>query len=146
MKIRRAAATEIIVRAVIRRDDEILLARQHDTAWSFLPGGHVEPGEPVEATLVRELAEEPGTHATVIGFVGVVEHGYVQDGIAHHELNLVFEVAIAGGEPVSQEDHLTFHWLPLDQLADTDVRPNSLKNALLTASDDDTPFWRPWTG
>jgi hypothetical protein len=24
---------------------------------------------------------------------------------------------------VSQEDHLEFHWLPFDQLADTDVRP-----------------------
>lgn len=38
-------------------------------------------------------------------------------------LNLVFEVAITDAEPLSQEDHLEFHWLPLDQLADTDVRP-----------------------
>jgi 8-oxo-dGTP pyrophosphatase MutT (NUDIX family) len=135
------AATEIIARAVIRRDDQILLARQRTKAWSFLPGGHVEPGERVEMALVRELAEELGTEAKVAGFVGVVEHGYVEDDVTHHELNLVFEVAIATDEPVSQEDHLTFHWLPLDQLGDSDVRPGSLKAALLAAGEDRTPFW-----
>jgi 8-oxo-dGTP diphosphatase len=141
-----AATTEIIARAVIRRDDQILLARQRTKSWSFLPGGHVEPGERVEVALARELSEELGTEAKVAGFVGVVEHGYVEDDVTHHELNLVFEVAIANDEPVSQEDHLIFHWLPLDQLADTDVRPGSLKNALMAAGDDRTPFWHAWSG
>jgi 8-oxo-dGTP diphosphatase len=141
-----AATTEIIARAVIRRDDQILLARQRTKSWSFLPGGHVEPGERVEVALVRELAEELGTEAKISGFVGVVEHGYIEDDVTHHELNLVFEVAIANGEPVSQEDHLTFHWQPLDHLADTDVRPGSLKTALLAAGDDRTPFWHAWNG
>ena len=58
----------------------------------------------------------------------------------------MFEVAIASGNPASREDHLTFHWLPLGQLADTDVRPGSLKTALLVAGDDRTPFWRAWNG
>jgi 8-oxo-dGTP pyrophosphatase MutT (NUDIX family) len=137
-----ATSTEIIARAVVRRAGRLLLVRERTTAWSFLPGGHVEPGERVEAALVRELAEELGTGSSITGFVGVVEHGYVADGIAHHELNLVFEVTIASSDPVSQEDHLTFHWLPLDQLADADIRPATLKAALLAAP---TPFWRPWT-
>jgi 8-oxo-dGTP diphosphatase len=141
-----AATTEIIARAVIRRDDQILLARQLTKKWSFLPGGHVEPGERIELALVRELSEELGTDAKITGFVGLVEHGYVEDDVTHHELNLVFEVALASGEPVSQEDHLIFNWLPLDQLADADVRPGSLKNALLAAGDDRTPFWHAWNG
>lgn len=141
-----AATTEIIARAVVRRDDQILLARQRAKKWSFLPGGHVEPGERVEAALVRELAEELGTEAKIAGFVGAVEHGYVEDGVTHHEINLVFEVTIADGEPVSQEDHLTFHWLALDQLADADVRPGSLKDALVAAGEDATPFWHAWNG
>lgn len=141
-----AATTEIIARAVIRRDGQVLLARQRTKSWSFLPGGHVEPGERVEVALVRELVEELGTEAKIAGFGGVVEHGYIEDDITHHELNLVFEVAIADTEPVSQENHLEFHWLPLDQLADTDVRPGALKNALLSAGDDRIPFWHGWTG
>jgi len=90
--------------------------------------------------------KELGTDAKIAGFVGVVEHGYVEDDITHHELNLVFEIAIADTEPASQEDHLEFHWLPLDQLADTDVRPGSLKNALVAAGDGRTRFWHGWNG
>ncbi|MGH4012672.1 MAG: NUDIX domain-containing protein [Pseudonocardiaceae bacterium] len=141
-----AAFTEIIARAVIRRCGELLLARQRSTSWSFLPGGHVEPGEPVEVALIREIAEELGAEAEIAGFVGVVEYGYVEDGAAHHELNLVFDVAIPDTELVSQEDHLEFRWLPLDHLADTDVRPGPLKHALLAATNDRTPFWHGWKG
>lgn len=141
-----AATTEIIARAVVRRGDQLLLARQRNKSWSFLPGGHVEPGESVEAALVRELAEELGSDATVNDFVGAVEHGYTEDGTTHHEINFVFEVALDSAEPTSQEDHLEFRWLPLDQLDGTDVRPTALKNALVAADDDHAPFWNGWNG
>ncbi|MBH0778466.1 NUDIX domain-containing protein [Nocardia bovistercoris] len=141
-----ADSTEIIARAVIRRDGSLLLARQRDKSWSFLPGGHVEEGERVEVALVREIAEELGVAAEIAGFVGVVEHGYIEDGTIRHELNLVFEVGIGASEPVGQEDHLEFHWLPVAQLADTDVRPGALKDALLAADGDFAPFWHPWNG
>jgi 8-oxo-dGTP diphosphatase len=107
-----------------------------------VPGGHVEPGERVEIAFVREIAEELGTDA---GVVGVVEHGYIEDDVTRHELNLVFEVAITDAESASQEDHLEVRWLPLDQLADTDVRPGALKNALLATGDDRIPFRHGWT-
>jgi 8-oxo-dGTP pyrophosphatase MutT (NUDIX family) len=141
-----ANVTEFIARAVIRRDGHLLLAREHTKSWSFLPGGHVEPGEGIEPALIREIAEELGTEAKIVGFVGVVEHGYIEDHVTHHELNLIFDVTIADPEPTSQEDHLEFHWLPLDKLIDTDVRPTTLKNALLATADDHKPFWQGWTG
>lgn len=140
------ASTEIIVRAVIRRDEHLLLARQIGKSWSFLPGGHVEPGERVEPALVREIAEELGTEAKIASFVGIVEHGYVEDGVTHHELNLVFEIALATEDPTSQENHLEFHWLPLADLPDTDVRPTALKNALLATAGERIPFWHGWNG
>ena len=49
-------------------------------------------------------------------------------------------------EPASQEDHLELHWLPLDQLAEADVKPGALKTALVTAGDGRTPFWHGWNG
>ncbi|MQA62120.1 MAG: NUDIX domain-containing protein [Actinophytocola sp.] len=138
-----AASTEIIARAVIRRDHQILLARERASSWSFLPGGHVEPGERVEAALIRELAEELGTNdATITRFLGAVEYGYTAAGIPHHEINLVFDVDLVEADPVSQADHIEFHWLPVDQLGDAEVRPESLKQALLVA--DEWPFWRGW--
>lgn len=141
-----AATTEIIARAIIRRDDQILLAQQRGRSWSFLPGGHVEPGECVEHALVREITEELGAQAKIAGLAGVIEHCYIEDGVTHHELNLVFEAAITDPAPASKEDHLEFRWLPLDQLAGTDLRPGALKNALLASSDSQAPFWHGWNG
>lgn len=140
----RAMTTEIIARAVVRRDGRLLLARQRTQSWSFLPGGHVEPGERVEAALLRELAEELGTEAEVTGFVGAVENSYKDNAVTRHEINLVFEVSIHATEAISREDHLEFHWLPLNQLTDTDVRPSALKNALMATEANREPFWRGW--
>lgn len=142
----RAPTTEIIARAVIRRHGRLLLARERTKPWSFLPGGHVEPGEPIEVALVREIGEELGTQATIVGFVGAVEHGYVAAGATHHELNLVFEVEIADAEPVSREAHLEFHWLPIEHLQEADIRPARLKDALAVPGQDRTPFWHGWSG
>ncbi|WP_280335660.1 NUDIX domain-containing protein [Nocardia wallacei] len=136
-----AATTELIARAVIRSGDQILVARERGKTYTFLPGGHIEPGEPIEHALIRELAEELGTTATLGELAGVVEHGYTDAGTTHHELNLVFTVNI-DGEPTSQEDHLEFLWLPIDELPTTDLRPTALRDAL--TDDHATPFWRRW--
>lgn len=69
-----------------------------------------------------------------------VEHGYVEDSTTHHELNLVFEVTLPAARPTSREDHLEFRWLPLDQLADADVRPGALRDALIAGRETHTPF------
>lgn len=137
-------STEIIARAVIRRDGKVLLARHKAKSWSFLPGGHVEPGEPVEAALVREIAEELGADARVVRMVGVVEHGYVVNDATHHELNLVFDVELAELEVASQEAHLQFEWFALEQLAEVDLRPRPLKDAL-AARNNGARLWTAWT-
>ncbi|WP_433194474.1 NUDIX domain-containing protein [Nocardia sp. CA-107356] len=138
----RVATTELIARAVIGSLDGLLVARERGKSYVFLPGGHVEPGEPVEDALVRELNEEIGASASIGRLLGVVEHGYVDDtDTVRHELNLIFTAHIIG-EPVSQEAHLEFLWLPLDQLPIADLRPCALKDAL--ATNHANTFWRRW--
>jgi 8-oxo-dGTP diphosphatase len=135
------AVTEIIARAVIRDGGNLLVARARGSAWAFLPGGHVEPGEPVESALLRELAEELGAAGRILGFAGVVEHGYTDRGTAHHEVNLIFDAAL-DGRPVSQEDHLEFDWLPIDQLASADLRPSAVKAVIASGT---RSSWHGWT-
>lgn len=53
-----------VVAAVVRRGETILVTRRPDRPgragqWEF-PGGKVEPGEPEDAALVREIREELG--------------------------------------------------------------------------------------
>ena len=135
-----SVAIEILTRAIVRDDNRLLVARERGKSWEFLPGGHVEPGEPIEAALVRELAEELGTASRIVDFAGVVEHGYTDDDTAHHEINLIFNVEL-DGTPQSQEEHLEFVWLPMHQLEATDLRPRALKGVIASGS-----VWHPWNG
>ena len=50
----------VLVPAVILVDQQVLLARAKGAANTFLPGGHVELGEPMAEALNRELSEELG--------------------------------------------------------------------------------------
>ncbi|WP_069166808.1 NUDIX domain-containing protein [Nocardia altamirensis] len=138
-----AATTEIIARAVIRDGDRLLVARERGKKWAFLPGGHVEPGEAVEAALTREIAEELGTGAKIVGLIGVVEHGYIDDNqTTHHEINLVFDAEL-DAEPSSQELHLEFDWLPTEQLTTADLRPSAMKEFIDTTT---RSLWHSWAG
>ncbi|MEV4129315.1 NUDIX domain-containing protein [Nocardia sp. NPDC049707] len=129
-----SATTELIVRAAIRDGDRLLVAREHGKQWAFLPGGHIEPGESVEAALVREIAEELGARAKILGLVAVVEHGYIDDNeITHHEINLVFDAELAD-EASSQEAHLEFQWIPTAELPTTDLRPSAMKDFIGTTT------------
>ena len=58
-----------VVAAVLQQDSRILICQrrrdmQFPLKWEF-PGGKVEPGESLQAALVRELGEELGVDATV---------------------------------------------------------------------------------
>ena len=44
---------------------EVLLVRYRSGTWAF-PKGHVEPGETLEQTAVREVQEESGVSASVL--------------------------------------------------------------------------------
>ena len=78
-----------VVAAVIRREGRILVTRRPDRPdrpgqWEF-PGGKVEPGEPEEAALRREIAEELGCVLEVGPLLLRHHHDY-----PHLEVELAF--------------------------------------------------------
>jgi 8-oxo-dGTP diphosphatase len=70
----------LVVAAVVRRGDEILISRRRDEAarggqWEF-PGGKVEPGESEPEALRREIQEELGCGLEVGPLILRHRHAY----------------------------------------------------------------------
>ncbi len=122
---------ELIVRAVIRKGDEFLLAKQKTESNTFLPGGHMEPGEYAKESLRRELKEELGLDSEIGRFVGVLEHKFTdKKGKEYEEINLIFEVAIKEENPSAKEGHLEFIWAPACEFKKRNLLPSSLPELL----------------
>jgi ADP-ribose pyrophosphatase YjhB (NUDIX family) len=100
----KAAARPVLAASVaVFRDGKVLLATRTkppaDRLWS-LPGGKVEAGETLEEAALRELEEEVGVKARLIGFNRHVEiFGRNAQGLVTHH----FVVASFVGEWLSGE-------------------------------------------
>lgn len=78
-----------VVAGVLISDDEILVGWRKDTGKCEFPGGKVEPGEDLDAALIRELDEElgaaiiPGKHLNISrhnygGDIGLVQVHFIE--------------------------------------------------------------------
>ncbi len=126
---------ECISRGVCVADGRLLLCRRRNASRSYLPGGHIEPGEGARTALRRELLEELGQPAKVGRFIGAVEHLFCDDnGKSVHEINLIFEVRVPrlrpDRPPVSAEEKIGFEWIRLSALPRSDLEPWPLRRRL----------------
>lgn len=92
-----APTIEVIARGLCTTGSRVLLCRNVKGAYYYLPGGHVDFGEPADHALAREFMEETGIHAEVGELMLVTEHSFIHERPGkkdkpHHELNLVFHV------------------------------------------------------
>src|SRR4051812_27391713 len=71
--------------------------RRGRLVWS-LPKGHVEHGESLEQTAVREVAEETGILGEIICPLGPIDYWFVADGRRIHKTVHHFLLRAVGGE------------------------------------------------
>lgn len=104
------------VGVVCLRGDEVLLIRRgrppRQGQWS-LPGGRIEPGERAEDAALRELHEETGVRAEILGLIDVVD-GLFPDVGAHYVL-IDFAARWISGEPCAGDDAEEARFLPLGE-------------------------------
>lgn len=126
----------VLSRGVVIDRGHILLCKTLDLPinFYFLPGGHVEHGESVETSLLRELVEEAGADCRIQRFLGCLEYSFEpgHNSICHnHEYNFIFELtsnALTFEKPIPRlEDHIELLWVPLSNLSTLDFRPEPLK-------------------
>jgi ADP-ribose pyrophosphatase YjhB (NUDIX family) len=121
------------VRAIIVRDDHILVQRPADGAtasnYAFI-GGEYEVGDTIESRLRRELEEETTVKLLSWRYLFVVENLFVHAGHRVHALEHYVLATIDNAEVESREDRLVQEWLPLNTLASVDLRPHVVRDVL----------------
>jgi len=102
------------VGVVCFRGDEVLLIRRgrppRAGQWS-LPGGRIEPGERAVDAALRELREETGVEADILGLIEVVD-GLFPD---HHYVLIDYAARWVSGEPIAGDDAAEAAFVPMQE-------------------------------
>ncbi len=125
---------EFIARAIVLDEEgkKMLFCAPKDKRYYYLPGGHIEFTETAKKALRRELLEETGIKTTdgQFAFTGTGENTFTQKGQQRHEVNLYFttDKLFSGKEEVlAKEEHIVFSWIPLSEISQFRILPESLK-------------------
>ncbi len=133
---------EIIARAIINHNNQVLLCRNKKDDRYYFPGGHVEIKEKAENTLHRELKEELGLIINNISFIGAVEQVYKKKNNIYHEVNLVFEVDVEKIKTKSLEDHIDFKLVSVENLDLDNLLPKALRRKIIRWLKNKEVFWK----
>ncbi len=90
--------------------------------WS-LPGGRQEPGEPLEDTAKREVAEETGLDVNIVRKLGTVQVGI--DENFNYEIH-EYLAELAGGKLLAGDDATDVGWFSATELAELKLTKNLL--------------------
>ncbi|GAB3486892.1 NUDIX hydrolase [Amycolatopsis cihanbeyliensis] len=101
------------------RDRAVLIGRldrQGRLLWS-LPKGHIEDGETMEQTAVREVKEETGITAHVLEPLGAIDYWFVAERRRVHKTVHHFLLEASGGELSDEDVEVTeVAWVPLAEV------------------------------
>lgn len=111
---------------VCLRGEEVLLIRRGKPPrlgqWS-IPGGRIEPGETVAEAALRELREETGVEARLLGLIDVID--YI-DAERHYVL-IDYAARWLSGEPRPGDDAADARFHPIDSLAELGMWPETVR-------------------
>lgn len=105
---------------ILNQHNQLLLVRKKNTSCFMQVGGKLEPNETSEQTMLREIAEEIGSPASIVSFVGRFETATANE--ADHQLvSYVYHVQLSQAPKIAAEI-AEMHWLNLKAI-DVNIAP-----------------------
>lgn len=123
---------KVDVRAVIMKDNKILLVKEKiDGKWS-LPGGWCDIGYSPSQMAQKEVREEAGYEVEVEQLLALLDkecHGHPKD--IYHIYKLFFQCRIIGGDGISGMETSDVEFFGINELPDLSLTRNTLKQIKL---------------
>ncbi|HLM68220.1 MAG TPA: NUDIX domain-containing protein [Longimicrobium sp.] len=135
-RVAETGAIRVSVRSICIHDGALLVQRHADDPASYYAfiGGGLETGETMEDRIRAEYREETGREVVRARYLFVVENRVRTPAGILHSLEHYFAVELDSRDVRSREAHLVQCWLPLGQLADCDLRPRVVRDAIIDGS------------
>lgn len=125
-------------RAIIFDNDRLLVLYREKIkdfekiSYYAIPGGHVEEGETLEETCVRELSEELNIDIEILGYLGMMVVNGVEEYYFHGKI--ISGKPLLGGEELERncpDNYYEFRYLPISELDDSGIKSiKFVKNAI----------------
>jgi 8-oxo-dGTP pyrophosphatase MutT (NUDIX family) len=117
--------------AIFNDAGQVLLTRRQDNGLWCLPGGHMDLGESIDQTAMREAHEETGLTIQLEQLVGLYSSYYPpgtfgEDSPAHAVLIALFRAEVTGGSLSLNPEVTEFGWFDPDHLPE-DLIPQHIQ-------------------
>lgn len=132
------------IAGLILHQGQVLLTRDNDGPYYYLPGGKLRMNETSIETIVREMQEEIHETVKVERLLWVVENFFQEqrNRAFYHEFSLYYLLSIPETSKILQQPISTFYeanqvkiemkWVPLNELEKLPVFPEFLKERVFT--------------
>ena len=127
--------------AIIIEDGSFLVVKSESSKYFYTVGGGVHMNEKSEECIVREVKEETGVDYEVDRLAVICENFFKENSLGYeplhcHVIEFYYLMKSRGKKDAKcnsigwDNARESIHWIPLDQLPETDVRPEFLRTRM----------------